>query len=648
MIENKKEFENLKPEDFEFVQVDERIFDKKFETKPIGYFKDAMLRFSKNRTNVIATIILATLILLAILVPILTSKNYTRLVKDLELLPPRVPLIEKLGVLDGTRYYKDEVVDLSTIDEKTGLGIPSGYNPEFVKKDSLKNYNVVCGDKTVDCVGGTNVIQVSLGRSKAAIIVTDTAAISEGTSELDPKIFLMERSEKPIIVLDVAKFTGKNPAINILVTTDSGATYHTVTTITKAGKHVIDVFDSIETSSQRFQSSVRIEFTGSTVELNKFEFYLGSTENEPLVSDSGYAMSLYRIINDENFYGIYFRRNGKQLHASFKYDIYRSVLSDKIISPMSKTEYNKILEENADVCIPQDDPNKIHPIGKVFPKGCPIKKLIKEVGSAEGPSGNVNTEYEVLVDNGLYLGYEQGEVPYFIFGTDAGGRDYFALLWMGLRTSLIIGLIVAFINITVGVIYGAIEGYYGGTVDLLMERFSEIAGKVPWLVWLGLFVVIFGPGVGTLILILTVTGWLGVASTTRAQFYRYKGREYVLASRTLGAKDMRIIFRHILPNGIGTIITASVLMVPHVIFSESTISYLGYGLGRGSSFNLFGFIPLTGTSLGVLLSEGRLHIVDYPYLVFFPSIIIAILMITFNMFGNALRDAFNPTLRGSE
>ena len=150
-----------------------------------------------------------------------------------------------------------------------------------------------------------------------------------------------------------------------------------------------------------------------------------------------------------------------------------------------------------------------------------------------------------------------------------------------------------------------------------------------------------------LILLLTVTGWLGVASVTRTQFYRYKGREYVLASRTLGAKDSRIIFRHILPNGIGTIITASVLMVPAVIFSESTVSYLGYGIGRGTSINL-GLFELSGTSIGVLLAEGRTYIVDKPYLLVYPTIIISILMITFNMFGNALRDAFNPSLRGSE
>jgi ABC-type dipeptide/oligopeptide/nickel transport system permease subunit len=146
---------------------------------------------------------------------------------------------------------------------------------------------------------------------------------------------------------------------------------------------------------------------------------------------------------------------------------------------------------------------------------------------------------------------------------------------------------------------------------------------------------------------LIVSGWIGIAGVTRTQFYRYKRREYVLASRTLGAKDLRLIFRHILPNGIGTIITASILSIPAVIFTEAALSYLGYGIGHGQSFKLLG-IELSGVSIGVLLSDGRAELFDKPYLTVFPAIIISILMITFNMFGNALRDAFNPSLRGSD
>ena len=227
------------------------------------------------------------------------------------------------------------------------------------------------------------------------------------------------------------------------------------------------------------------------------------------------------------------------------------------------------------------------------------------------------------------------------------GRDLFTLLWVATRTSLIIGVIVASINISVGIVYGSISGYYGGKTDIIMQRFAEVIGRIPWLVTLSIFVALYGPGITTLILILIVSGWIGVASITRTQFYRYKGREYVLASRTLGAKDSRLIFRHILPNGIGTIITSSILTIPYVIFAESTISYLGYGIGHGQSFNILG-IKLSGVSVGVLLSDGRAELASRPYLTLFPALLISILMITFNMFGNALRDAFNPALRGSE
>ena len=122
---------------------------------------------------------------------------------------------------------------------------------------------------------------------------------------------------------------------------------------------------------------------------------------------------------------------------------------------------------------------------------------------------------------------------------------------------------------------------------------------------------------------------------TRSQFYRYRDREYVLASRTLGAKTPRLIFRHILPNAIGPIITSSVLMVPSTIFSEATISYLGLGLQAVDS-------------LGVILSETQKTLSVYPYQLLIPAIIISLLMICFNLFGNGLRDAFNPSLKGAE
>jgi oligopeptide transport system permease protein len=144
-----------------------------------------------------------------------------------------------------------------------------------------------------------------------------------------------------------------------------------------------------------------------------------------------------------------------------------------------------------------------------------------------------------------------------------------------------------------------------------------------------------GSSFQTFAIALCLTGWMGTSSITRTQFYRFKDREYIFAARTLGASDNRLIFRHILPNAVGTIITSSVLMIPSVIFSEATISYLGLGL-QGLS------------SLGVTLSENQIHISTNPYLIVFPSVIMALMMISFNLFGNGLRDAFNPSLKGED
>ena len=135
-----------------------------------------------------------------------------------------------------------------------------------------------------------------------------------------------------------------------------------------------------------------------------------------------------------------------------------------------------------------------------------------------------------------------------------------------------------------------------------------------------------------------MTGWIGTAASVRSQFYRYKNQEYVLAARTLGASDRRIMWKHIFPNTLGTLITSSVLVIPGVIFSESMLSYLGIVKLGGA----------TTTSLGTLLSDASSIWTSYPSLMIFPALIISLLMICFNLFGNGLRDAFNPQLRGSD
>jgi oligopeptide transport system permease protein len=226
-------------------------------------------------------------------------------------------------------------------------------------------------------------------------------------------------------------------------------------------------------------------------------------------------------------------------------------------------------------------------------------------------------------------------MPSYILGTTSVGKDLVKLAFVSLRTSLLIAIISSSICLCFGLVWGSISGYFGGNVDLAMERFCEILGGVPFIVVMTLTILLLGNNIVTFALALCLTGWLGVAGRTRTQFYRYKGREYILASRTLGSSDRRLIFRHILPNALGTIVTGSVLMIPSVIFSEASLAYLNLGLQGVESF-------------GVLLSTNQKYLESQPALIIFPAIIISLLMISFNLFGNGLRDALNPSLKGSE
>jgi oligopeptide transport system permease protein len=232
-----------------------------------------------------------------------------------------------------------------------------------------------------------------------------------------------------------------------------------------------------------------------------------------------------------------------------------------------------------------------------------------------------------------YLGYKS--CPRYLVGTDDSGRDLLDYSFSGLRTSLLLGLVTFVVNFVFGLVWGAISGYFGGWTDILMERFTDILSGIPWIVVMTLTIILLGQNFFVFALALCLTGWIGTSHLTRTQFYRFKSREYILAARTLGASDKRLIFRHILPNAIGTIITSSVLMIPSVIFSEATISYLNLGLQGMASF-------------GVILSENQKFLQIYPYLIVFPSVIMALMMISFNLFGNGLRDALNPTLKGGE
>ena len=249
-----------------------------------------------------------------------------------------------------------------------------------------------------------------------------------------------------------------------------------------------------------------------------------------------------------------------------------------------------------------------------------------ETSSAFGKASMTKIKIDVYEKEGV-------KDMYFWFGTDNIGRDLWSRLWMGTRVSLLMAFSVVMINLSIGLVVGSICGYYGGWIDLIIQRIMDVIWNIPSLPLTILLIMLFGSGITSLILVFCLTGWMGTANSVRMQFYRYKNREYVLAARTMGASDIKIMFRHILPNAIGTIITSCALAVPNVVFQEAGLSYLGLG------------VQAPNPSIGMLLSDGQKVLMDFPYMILFPGIVIISLMLAFNLFGNGLRDAFNPNLR---
>jgi oligopeptide transport system permease protein len=615
-------------EKFTFVQREGKIFDKEFETKPVGYFQDAMSRFARNKTNVIASGILLTIILFSIFQPLITDKNYVNQESSIAFLPPRIPILENFGIADGKVYFENQPIDLASIDPSTGFaGNPIGYDTQFIVDDTREYGTVACSDRTELCTGGQAVLR--LERDSAGLTIESRRA------------FPLSTSIPSVLAIDVFDLP-ENGVLNVQARVDGE--YVTLQELRSEGITEIDVQAALASLgvTSNLSSPIRLNFQSPGLRDFAAITSVGLYQNNnstPVIFDTGFPLSQYTRVLIDGELGFYTRQNGEIQVVSFDYDSYGALFGTRTINAMPRSEYDTIIANNP--CTIIDNPE--NPNGWLFSEGCPIEEVLFENPGVIVGGVNFST-YRVDVNYALLNGYE--EVPYYYFGTTGAGRDLFSLIWVATRTSLLIGFVAAAINITIGVVFGAISGYYGGNVDILMQRFSEVVGRIPFLVVMAIFIAVFGAGIQTLIFILIVSGWIGIAYTTRAQFYRFKGREYVLASRTLGAKDMRLIFRHILPNGIGTIITASILIIPATIFTESTISYLGFGIGHGQSFNILGF-TFSGVSVGVLLADGRPELVTRPHLTTFPAIIISILMITFNMFGNALRDALNPSLRGS-
>ena len=221
----------------------------------------------------------------------------------------------------------------------------------------------------------------------------------------------------------------------------------------------------------------------------------------------------------------------------------------------------------------------------------------------------------------------------FWFGTDELGRDVFVRIWWGARISLFVGMAAAVIDMIIGVFYGAFAALIGGKVEELMMRFSDILYSLPYLLIVILLMVIMEPGVTTIIVALTITGWINMAQIVRGQILQIKQNDYVVAAFMLGASRWRILFRHLIPNAIGPIITTLTLTIPAAIFSEAFLSFLGLGVQS----------PIA--SWGTMTSESLSALRYYPWRFFFPAIFISVTMLAFNLLGDGIRGAFDPRFR---
>lgn len=232
-----------------------------------------------------------------------------------------------------------------------------------------------------------------------------------------------------------------------------------------------------------------------------------------------------------------------------------------------------------------------------------------------------------------WFAINQGPSAEHWFGTDELGRDIFVRCWEGARVSLMIAFVVAILNGTIGILYGGIAGYFGGVADNLMMRFCELIASIPQMLWVVLLILIMKPGVFPIILAIAVTGWIGMARLFRGQVFSLKESEFVMASRTMGAGSLHIIMKHLLPNAMSPIIISMANVIPSAIFSEAFLSYIGLG------------VPLPTASWGVLASDGANKLLSYPYQLLFPSLLICITMLCFNLMGDGLRDALDPRMR---
>ena len=628
-MEEKKNTVTFREDDFVLVNKDKRVTDKKLETKPTTFLKDALKRFCKNKASVAGSLILGVLVLLTIIVPEVSDANITKVSAKEAFLAPKLFEVGT-GFWDGTRTKERIVYD--TVNEIPAV---SDKNSIAAIKKSIVNINVDSEPTLIDTanpygsggvvvlatdakIEGKNSVMTSKpinfnvkDNYKFDVVFDDEEGVSE--SELGEYAVYLKGDEQTFILRDFSKdYSPLSVDISALLkeaglSNFRGSLVFEVKSATSNFQYIL--LESAVISAGEFASNLEDLQTISINDATKFVLV-----GEP--SELGYWSCTGRkgIHNSEVYY------------CDYTYDTYFLVYGDADVVTYSATELQSWVD--AGWCTYD---YKVGPESFVrLTDDCPIdfvesqtlKTVTKKLSSIDGRGYGYRK-----------LGYD--EAPKFLFGTDASGFDLFKRAFAGLRTSLILGICTFIFCFSFGLVYGAIGGYFGGDVDIWMFRFTDILGGVPWIVVMTLCILHLGNNFGTLVLALCLTGWIGTAGRTRSQFYRFKGREYVLASRTLGSSDMRLIFKHILPNAMGTIVTSSVLMITSSIYSEASLAYLNLGLQGKQSF-------------GVMMSTNQKYLGIYPNLVIFPAVIMALMMISFNLFGNGLRDALNPSLKGSE
>ncbi len=683
----------LEEKNFQLAQSDKKIHDQKFKTKPTTFFKDALKRFGKNKSSVCGAAILGVLLLLSVIVPIIDTSDLNTPKPHETLLEPK--LFESgTGFWDGTKqmtniacdpetkfegsdgvtyYYPDlntysqnAISKLSKpsvgyIYSATRLGI-GGFAQLINSNDDLTGSNyedLVKGAKELT----SKTYNFDLDKHYAIEIKTMDEKL-EGYAIADYEVFLTYNLETTSDE-DPEKTTTTEKSIKIKGYEDETTKGEVENPVEKDKPFQVDVYKNddilkeLRDSEERKTGTIKdialkilvLPVAGSQTSLLLNSVSLTSTEDKTLAKEDTISFTDANefLIRDPKEAKNYWKYNdirqlykGSAFVCNFVYDTYEATYGEKT-QDVADSEIKVYVDKGwlkEDILSSQNLQalwNKGKKADELFQtfvlnkEKLPIISLIEVTRASHGSTYGYT--FKSIVSGYKLLGYDK--MPKFLAGTDKDGYNLVKQVFVGLRNSLGLGLLTFAICFSFGLVFGAICGYFGGSIDMVLQRLVDILSGVPWIVIMTLCILHFGSNFWTFILAMCLTGWIGTSSLTRTQFYRFRDREYTLASRTLGASNPRLIFRHILPNAMGTIITSSVLMIPSVIFSEATISYLGLG-----------FQDMT--SLGVILSENQTYLLTYPHLILFPSVIMALIMISFNLFGNGLRDAFNPSLKGSE